>query len=115
MYTQVCASCHRCVRVCVCPWGFVDAVNELWDSPGCLDIVVEARPRPLPPHPCPRHVLCMYVDPCECSLSRVAFRNLVGVCYTEEEVKALAAEVEVTDGPNDEGPLPHHLLPSLVV
>jgi hypothetical protein len=37
------------------------------------------------------------------SLNRVAYRNLVGVCYTEEEVKALAAEVEVQDGPNDAG------------
>ena len=46
-------------------------------------------------------------DPCGVvvwhSLSRVAFRNLVGVCYTEEEVKAIAAEIEVQDGPNDQG------------
>lgn len=37
------------------------------------------------------------------SLSRIAFRNLVGVCYTEEEVKEIAAGIEVTDGPNDQG------------
>uniref|UniRef100_A0A061R6U7 Ubiquinol-cytochrome c reductase cytochrome c1 subunit n=1 Tax=Tetraselmis sp. GSL018 TaxID=582737 RepID=A0A061R6U7_9CHLO len=37
------------------------------------------------------------------SLDLVHFRNLVGVCYTEEEAKAMAAEIEVTDGPNDEG------------
>lgn len=29
------------------------------------------------------------------SLNLVAYRNLVGVCYTEEEVKALAEEIEV--------------------
>lgn len=33
----------------------------------------------------------------------VAYRHLVGVCYSEEEAKALAQEVEVQDGPNDDG------------
>ncbi|KAH7295469.1 hypothetical protein KP509_27G049600 [Ceratopteris richardii] len=37
------------------------------------------------------------------SMSLVAYRDLIGVAYTEEEVKAMAAEVEVEDGPNDEG------------
>jgi len=37
------------------------------------------------------------------SMERVAFRNLVGVCYNEEEAKALAAEAEVQDGPNEDG------------
>ena len=37
------------------------------------------------------------------SMNRVAFRNLVGVAFTEEEAKQLAEEVEVEDGPNDEG------------
>ncbi|MEJ2117524.1 MAG: cytochrome c1 [Alphaproteobacteria bacterium] len=40
------------------------------------------------------------------SMNRVHFRNLGepgGPEYTPEEVKAFAAEVEVTDGPNDEG------------
>ena len=37
------------------------------------------------------------------SMSLLAYRDLVGVAYTEEEVKAMAAEVEVEDGPNDEG------------
>lgn len=37
------------------------------------------------------------------SLRRVAFRNLVGVTHTEDEAKALAAEYEYEDGPNDEG------------
>ncbi|KAH7865964.1 hypothetical protein Vadar_013658 [Vaccinium darrowii] len=37
------------------------------------------------------------------SMSLISFRDLVRVAYTEEEAKALAAEVEVVDGPNDEG------------
>ncbi|KAJ7556230.1 hypothetical protein O6H91_05G075400 [Diphasiastrum complanatum] len=37
------------------------------------------------------------------SMSLVAYRDLIGVAYTEDEVKALAAEVEIEDGPNDEG------------
>lgn len=52
----------------------------------------------------------IYQDVCsDChSLNQVAFRNLAeegGVGFTEEEVKALAAEYKfkVTDGPNDEG------------
>lgn len=37
------------------------------------------------------------------SMQYVHWRQLVGVAYTEEEAKALAAETEVKDGPNDEG------------
>lgn len=37
------------------------------------------------------------------SLERICFRNLVGVTHTEDEVKALAADIDVIDGPNDEG------------
>lgn len=37
------------------------------------------------------------------SVERLAFRNLVGVAYTEAEAKALAAEVQIEDGPNDKG------------
>ncbi|KAF8498681.1 cytochrome C1 family-domain-containing protein [Russula emetica] len=37
------------------------------------------------------------------SLDRIAWRNLVGVSHTADEVKAMAEEVEYTDGPNDEG------------
>ena len=36
-------------------------------------------------------------------MSLVSYRDLVGVAYTEEEVKAMAAEIEVVDGPNDDG------------
>lgn len=37
------------------------------------------------------------------SMNYVHWRNLVGVAYTEDEAKALAAETEMPDGPNDEG------------
>jgi len=37
------------------------------------------------------------------SLDRIAWRNLVDVCLTEEEAKKIAAEFEYTDGPNQEG------------
>eukprot|EP00210_Caulerpa_lentillifera_P006348 g6064.t1 len=37
------------------------------------------------------------------SLNLIHFRDLVGVAYTEEEAKELASELEVEDGPNDEG------------
>ncbi|OBZ73492.1 Cytochrome c1, heme protein, mitochondrial [Grifola frondosa] len=37
------------------------------------------------------------------SLDRTAWRNLVGVSHTVDEVKAMAEEVEYEDGPNDQG------------
>lgn len=37
------------------------------------------------------------------SLDRIAWRNLVGVSHTADEARALAEEVEYTDGPNDQG------------
>lgn len=36
-------------------------------------------------------------------LKFIAYRHLVGVCLTEEEAKAEAAEINVVDGPNEEG------------
>ncbi|KAJ0096892.1 hypothetical protein Patl1_28114 [Pistacia atlantica] len=36
-------------------------------------------------------------------MSLISYRDLVGVAYTEEETKAMAAEIEVVDRPNDEG------------
>jgi ubiquinol-cytochrome c reductase cytochrome c1 subunit len=36
-------------------------------------------------------------------VEQLHYRNLVGVAYTENEVKEMAAETEVEDGPNDEG------------
>jgi len=37
------------------------------------------------------------------SLERIAYRNLIGTCYTEDEVKAMCEDIDVMDGPNDEG------------
>lgn len=37
------------------------------------------------------------------SMNFIHFRDLVGVCYTEAEAKAMAEEIEVVDGPNDQG------------
>lgn len=37
------------------------------------------------------------------SMNRIAYRNLVGVAFSEDEVKALAEDTEVEDGPNEEG------------
>lgn len=37
------------------------------------------------------------------SLDRIAWRNLIGVSHTEEEVKAMAEEVEYEDGPDENG------------
>lgn len=36
-------------------------------------------------------------------LNRVAYRNLAALGYSEGQIKAIAADVTVTDGPNDEG------------
>ncbi len=37
------------------------------------------------------------------SLKRVAFRNLDGLGYDESQIKAIASEFTITDGPNDQG------------
>lgn len=37
------------------------------------------------------------------SLNRVAYRNMVDVAFTKDEVKDIAEDTEVEDGPNDEG------------
>merc|ERR1712095_93988 len=37
------------------------------------------------------------------SMKFLAYRNLVGIAYTEEEAKAEAAEVQVMDGPDESG------------
>jgi len=37
------------------------------------------------------------------SLNRIAYRNLIGVTHTEDEAKAIAETIEVTDGPDDQG------------
>ena len=47
----------------------------------------------------------MYREVCAAchSLERIAWRNLVGVSHTVDEVKAMAEEVEYQDGPDDQG------------
>ena len=37
------------------------------------------------------------------SMKHTYYRHLVGVSHTEDEAKAEAADIMVTDGPNDEG------------
>lgn len=37
------------------------------------------------------------------SMKRVHYRNLVGNTHTMDEAKALAEDIEVQDGPNDQG------------
>ncbi len=37
------------------------------------------------------------------SMNLLSFRNLASIGYNEDEVKAIASEYTVTDGPNDEG------------
>jgi ubiquinol-cytochrome c reductase cytochrome c1 subunit len=37
------------------------------------------------------------------SMNRIAYRNLVDVAFTEDEVKAICEDIEVEDGPNEEG------------
>jgi hypothetical protein len=37
------------------------------------------------------------------SLDRIAWRNLIDVSHTDEEVKAMAEEFEYQDGPDDNG------------
>ncbi|MDE0779474.1 MAG: cytochrome c1 [Alphaproteobacteria bacterium] len=49
--------------------------------------------------------LQVYLEVCSgChALKQVAYRNLAALGFTETEIKAIAANYEVTDGPNDEG------------
>lgn len=47
----------------------------------------------------------MYKEVCaSChSLKRISYRHLIGVSHTQEEAKAEAAEIQVTDGPDENG------------
>ncbi len=49
--------------------------------------------------------LLVYKEVCSAchSLKLVAFRNLADLGYTNDQIKAFAAEYDVMDGPNDEG------------
>jgi ubiquinol-cytochrome c reductase cytochrome c1 subunit len=39
------------------------------------------------------------------SLNQIAYRHLAGIGFSENQIKAIAAEVEVEDGPDEEGEL----------
>lgn len=47
----------------------------------------------------------VYIEVCAAchGLDRIAFRNFTELGYSEDQIKTLAAEYEVTDGPNEEG------------
>lgn len=65
-----------------------------------------AAPRPAPTSlPLPSLARRPFAQVCATchSLEQIHFRDLVGVCYTEDEAKELASNIEVVDGPNDEG------------
>lgn len=49
--------------------------------------------------------LKVYVELCAAchSLDRIAFRNFTELGYSEDQIKTLAANYDVTDGPNEEG------------
>lgn len=49
--------------------------------------------------------LQVYLEVCAAchALKQVAYRNLGALGFTEAEIKAIAADFEVTDGPDDEG------------
>ena len=52
-----------------------------------------------------RRGLIVYRQVCAAchSLNLVAYRHLAGIDFNENEIKAIAESVEVTDGPNDQG------------
>jgi ubiquinol-cytochrome c reductase cytochrome c1 subunit len=49
--------------------------------------------------------LQVYLEVCSAchSLNQIAYRNLIDLGFNADEVKAIAAEYEVTDGPDDNG------------
>src|SRR5438552_3841568 len=44
------------------------------------------------------------------AVKHLAFRNLEEIGYTEDQVKGIAAQYQVTDGPNDEGQMSHDVV-----
>jgi ubiquinol-cytochrome c reductase cytochrome c1 subunit len=48
------------------------------------------------------HVYASVCASCH-SMNRIAYRNLVGVAFTEDEVKAIVEDLEFEDGPSDTG------------
>jgi ubiquinol-cytochrome c reductase cytochrome c1 subunit len=53
--------------------------------------------------------LQVYKEVCSAchSLKRIAFRNLLDLGYSEEEIKSLAASYQILDGPDDQGEMFH--------
>ncbi|MEO1397388.1 MAG: cytochrome c1, partial [Pseudomonadota bacterium] len=49
--------------------------------------------------------LKIYTENCSAchSMNLLSYRNLADLGYTEDQIKAYAAEFEVTDGPNEDG------------
>lgn len=69
---------------------------------------MQGNPSPPISYPTPpsiRRGYQVYKEVCAAchSMNQIAYRHLVGVSHTVEQAKAEAAEVEVTDGPNEEG------------
>lgn len=48
------------------------------------------------------HVYASVCASCH-SMNRIAYRNLVGVCFSEDEVKEIVEDLEFEDGPSDTG------------
>ncbi|MBO6784643.1 MAG: cytochrome c1 [Alphaproteobacteria bacterium] len=73
-----------------------DPENQDWHFEGIFGTVDRASAQ---------RGLQVYLEVCSgChGLKQVAYRNLAELGFTEAEVKAIAAEFEVEDGPNDDG------------
>ncbi|NXL10329.1 CY1 protein, partial [Mesembrinibis cayennensis] len=95
------------------PWSHGGPLAALDHSRYRGDAGTRGEPRraagpspPLPPlPPSLRRGFQVYKQVCSAchSMEYMAFRNLIGVTHTEAEAKALAEEVEVVDGPDENG------------
>lgn len=91
------------VTVAAATFGYVAASDDVihpipqpWSHTGFLDAYDAASIRR------GHQVYTQVCASCH-GLSLIAYRNLVGVCYSEAEVKTMAEGIDVKDGPNDEG------------
>ncbi|KAJ0399334.1 hypothetical protein P43SY_001523 [Pythium insidiosum] len=82
--------------VAACSGDQIDALNYGFDHQGPLSSFDYASVR---------RGYQVYKEVCATchSVERICFRNLIGVTHTEEELKKMAADIDVVDGPNDEG------------
>merc|ERR1719217_1088456 len=76
--------------------GAIHPPEQPWDHKGFMDAYDAASLRR------GHQVYTQVCASCH-GLKRIAYRNLVGVCYSEAEAKAMAEDTDVKDGPNDEG------------